>query len=195
LILLLDHHDSFVYNLVQCFGSLDEVVVQQMSTLDADSVLHMPWRLLVLGPGPGHPSQLQKVLELVRRIPGHRHVFGVCLGLQLVVTALGGKVSHAPETVHGKCSAILHDGQGVFHGLPQGFQATRYHSLAADLQSLPAGLQVSAQTADGLVMGIRSRSHAVEAVQFHPDSFACSCGPALMEAAWRNTFGSPCKSL
>lgn len=186
MILLLDHHDSFVFNIVQCLGGLDEIVVQQMAELDGKSVLRMPWQLLVLGPGPGHPRQLTKVLELIRFMPAHRHVFGVCLGLQIIVTAFGGTVVRAPQTVHGKCSAIWHDQQGVFRGLPQGFAATRYHSLCADPRNLPASLQISARSDDGVIMGIRSRTHAMEAVQFHPDSFACSNGPALLEACWRS---------
>ncbi|MCB1052497.1 MAG: aminodeoxychorismate/anthranilate synthase component II [Acidobacteria bacterium] len=183
MILFLDNYDSFSYNLVQILGGLDDIEVVHNDTIQIHEVLARLDDLVVIGPGPGRPSQAGICVDLIRHWPPDRKLFGVCLGLQAMVEAFGGRVIHAPSLVHGKTSAISHNGKGVFRGMPEGFQATRYHSLCADRASLPQQFEVTAETKDGVIMGIRSRTHQMEAVQFHPESHATDAGHQLLANA------------
>jgi para-aminobenzoate synthetase component II len=176
-VLVVDNHDSFVYNIVQYLGELGaDCVVRDRSRVslgDADTVDGV-----LVSPGPGHPRDSGVCLDLVRRAPVP--LLGVCLGLQAIAQAWGATVTRAPEIVHGYTSPIRHDGRGVFAGLPTPLTATRYHSLAVDPRTVPPVLDVSAWTPDGVVMGLRHRERAVEGVQFHPESVLSHEGRALL---------------
>ena len=170
-ILVIDNKDSFVYNLVQYLGELgaepivhrdDAITIDQVDQIDPDGIL--------ISPGPGHPSAATLSNELIRTWGARRPVFGVCLGLQCIGEVFGGHVIRAPHVVHGKTSLITHDGQGVFEGLPDPVEATRYHSLIVERSTLPDELEITAETDDGLIMGLRHRELMVEGVQFHPES-------------------------
>jgi anthranilate synthase component II len=180
---VIDNYDSFVYNLVQYLGELgaeplvhrhDELTLDEIRALDPDAVL--------ISPGPGRPEDAGLSNEVIRQFAGVRPVLGVCLGHQCVGQVYGGEVVRAPEIMHGKTSLIHHDGTGVFAGLPNPFEATRYHSLVVDRSSVPDELVVTAWTADGVVMGLRHRSPevAVEGVQFHPESILTASGHDLL---------------
>ena len=180
-LLLIDNYDSFTYNLVQAFLVLgaevdvrrnDEITVEQAERLDATH--------LVISPGPGTPKDAGVSMAMIRAFAGRLPILGVCLGHQSLVEVFGGKVVRAGRLMHGKVSPVRHDGRGVFRGLPQDFQAGRYHSLIADPASLPPVLEVTAQTAQGEIMGVRHKSLAVEGVQFHPESVLTPDGPALL---------------
>ncbi|MFD9486616.1 MULTISPECIES: aminodeoxychorismate/anthranilate synthase component II [unclassified Streptomyces] len=183
-VLVVDNYDSFVFNLVQYLyqlGAECEVVRNDEVSLEHaqdgfDGVL--------LSPGPGAPEQAGVCIDMVRHCAATGvPVFGVCLGMQSMMVAYGGVVDRAPELLHGKTSPVLHEGAGVFQGLPSPFTATRYHSLAAEPATLPAELEVTAWTADGIVMGLRHRELPVEGVQFHPESVLTEHGH-LMLANW-----------
>ncbi|MFI1107533.1 MULTISPECIES: aminodeoxychorismate/anthranilate synthase component II [Streptomyces] len=183
-ILVVDNYDSFVFNLVQYLyqlGATCEVVRNdEVSTGHAqdgfDGVL--------LSPGPGTPEEAGVCVEMVRHCAATRvPVFGVCLGMQSMAVAYGGVVDRAPELLHGKTSLVRHEGRGVFAGLPTPFTATRYHSLAAEPRTVPAELEVTARTEDGIIMGLRHREHAVEGVQFHPESVLTEHGHRML-ANW-----------
>ncbi|MEU4346868.1 aminodeoxychorismate/anthranilate synthase component II [Streptomyces sp. NPDC023838] len=183
-VLVVDNYDSFVFNLVQYLyqlGAECEVVRNDEVSLEHaqdgfDGVL--------LSPGPGAPEQAGVCVDMVRHCAATGvPVFGVCLGMQSMMVAYGGVVDRAPELLHGKTSPVLHEGAGVFQGLPSPFTATRYHSLAAEPATLPAELEVTAWTADGIVMGLRHRELPVEGVQFHPESVLTEHGH-LMLANW-----------
>ncbi|MFF8614744.1 aminodeoxychorismate/anthranilate synthase component II [Streptomyces sp. NPDC015350] len=183
-ILVVDNYDSFVFNLVQYLyqlGAECEVLRNdEVTTAHAqdgfDGVL--------LSPGPGAPEQAGVCIEMVRHCAATGvPVFGVCLGMQSIAVAYGGVVDRAPELLHGKTSSVTHEGVGVFAGLPSPFTATRYHSLAAEPGTVPPELEVTARTADGIIMGLRHRELAVEGVQFHPESVLTEYGH-LMLANW-----------
>jgi anthranilate synthase/aminodeoxychorismate synthase-like glutamine amidotransferase len=168
-ILLIDNYDSFTYNLVHLFQELGaEVVVERNDAIDADEAERLRPSHLVVSPGPGRPADSGSTLEIVRRLAPVTPTLGVCLGHQAVVEAFGGEIGQAKRLLHGKASAITHDGRGIFAGLPQGFEAGRYHSLAAT--SVPEALEVSATSDDSEVMGVRHRELRVDGVQFHPES-------------------------
>jgi anthranilate synthase component 2 len=180
-VLVIDNYDSFVYNLVQYLGELgaeplvhrhDELTLDEIVALDPDAVL--------VSPGPGRPEDAGLSNDVIRRFAGRRPVLGVCLGHQCIGQVFGGEVVRAPEIMHGKTSLIRHDGRGVFAGLPQPFEATRYHSLVVERSSVPPELEITAWTDDGIVMGLRHREHAVEGVQFHPESILTGCGHDLL---------------
>jgi anthranilate synthase/aminodeoxychorismate synthase-like glutamine amidotransferase len=180
-VLVIDNYDSFVYNLVQYLGELgaeplvhrhDDLSLDQIAGLDPDAVL--------ISPGPGRPEDAGLSNEVIRHFAGRRPVLGVCLGHQCIGQVFGGDVVRAPEIMHGKTSLIRHDGQGVFAGLPEPFEATRYHSLVVERSSVPPELEITAWTDDGVVMGLRHREHAVEGVQFHPESILTGCGHDLL---------------
>jgi anthranilate synthase/aminodeoxychorismate synthase-like glutamine amidotransferase len=177
-ILLVDNYDSFTYNLAHLFGELGaEVVVRRNDALDADEAERLAPSHLVLSPGPGRPGDAGASVEIVKRLAPSVRTLGVCLGHQAIVEAFGGEVGQARRIVHGKASAIDHDGRGLFRGLPQPFEAGRYHSLAAT--SLPGCLEVSATCTDGEVMAVRHRELPVDGVQFHPESVLTPLGPEL----------------
>jgi anthranilate synthase/aminodeoxychorismate synthase-like glutamine amidotransferase len=181
MIFVLDNYDSFTYNLVQYLGELGATLrVARNDGLTVDDVESLAPEGIVISPGPGHPDGAGISLELIRRFHARVPILGVCLGHQAIGQAFGGIVARAPRQMHGKTSPISHDGRGVFHGLPAGFEATRYHSLVVLESSLPAELEISARADDGEIMGLRHRRHPVEGVQFHPESILTGQGKALL---------------
>nr|NLI50384.1 aminodeoxychorismate/anthranilate synthase component II [Propionibacterium sp.] len=184
-ILVVDNYDSFVYNLVQYLAQLgaDVDVWRNDDPRFADPAWADAFDGVLLSPGPGTPEAAGVCVELVRSHAGRLPIFGVCLGLQSIAVAYGGVVGRAPELVHGKTSAVFHDGRGVFAGLPDPFTATRYHSLALDPATVPDCLEVSAWTETGVIMAIRHRDLPVEAVQFHPESVLTEGGHQML-ARW-----------
>jgi anthranilate synthase/aminodeoxychorismate synthase-like glutamine amidotransferase len=178
MILLVDNYDSFTYNLVHLFEELGaEVVVRRNDEIDADEAERLAPSHLVISPGPGRPEHSGATVEIVRRLAPTTPTLGVCLGHQAIVEAFGGEIGQAQRLVHGKASAVSHDGRGIFAGLSQDFQAGRYHSLAAT--TVPDELEVSATTEDGEVMAVRHRALRVDGVQFHPESVLTPEGPQL----------------
>ena len=180
-ILVLDNYDSFVFNLVQYLGELgaepsvhraDSLTIEQIDQLDPDGVL--------ISPGPGRPEDAGLSNEVITHFAGRVPVFGVCLGHQCIGQIYGGDVVRAPEIMHGKTSLIEHTGVGVFEGLPNPFEATRYHSLVVQRDTVPDVLEITAWTSDGLVMGLRHRQFDVEGVQFHPESILTAGGHRLV---------------
>jgi anthranilate synthase/aminodeoxychorismate synthase-like glutamine amidotransferase len=181
-ILVIDNYDSFVYNLVQYLGELgaepvvhrhDDLALEQILDLDPDGVL--------VSPGPGRPEDAGLSNEVIRHFTGVRPVLGVCLGHQCLGQVYGGDIVRAPAVMHGKTSLVHHDGEGVFRDLPNPFEATRYHSLVVDPESVPDALVVTAWTDDGVVMGLRHRAHpSTEGVQFHPESILTAGGHDLV---------------
>jgi anthranilate synthase component 2 len=185
-IVLIDNYDSFTYNLVQYLGELGEDVrVIRNDAMDVSAVRALAPSAIVISPGPGTPDDAGLSLEVLNAMAAEVPVFGVCLGHQAIGQAFGGKVVRARRIMHGKTSMIHHDGKGVFDGLPNPFQATRYHSLVVEAASLPACLEVSAwtQNEDGSreeIMGLRHRTLPVEGVQFHPESILTQHGHDLL---------------
>ncbi|MDE3086355.1 MAG: aminodeoxychorismate/anthranilate synthase component II [Acidobacteriota bacterium] len=181
-VLLVDNYDSFTYNLVQELGELgaDPVVVRN-DAVDVEGIRAMGVDALVISPGPGRPESAGISLAVVAELAGELPILGVCLGHQCIGQAYGGSVVAAPELMHGKTSPIFHTGTGVFDGLPNPVEATRYHSLVVDRDSLPEVLEVTAETTDGVVMGLRHRDLPVEGVQFHPESILTPDGPRLLQ--------------
>ena len=178
MILLVDNYDSFTYNLAHLFEELGaEVVVRRNDQIDADTAERLAPSHLVISPGPGRPADAGASLEIIRRLAPTTPTLGVCLGHQAIVEAFGGEVGQARELLHGKASPVHHDGRGVFAGLPDGFEAGRYHSLAA--VRIPEVLEVTATADDGEVMAVRHRDLRVEGVQFHPESVLTPLGPDL----------------
>jgi anthranilate synthase/aminodeoxychorismate synthase-like glutamine amidotransferase len=180
-ILVLDNYDSFVFNLVQYLGELGaEPIVHRSDQLTLDQIVELDPDGVLISPGPGRPEDAGLSNEVIRHFAGRRPVFGVCLGHQCIGQVFGGEVVRAPEIMHGKTSLIRHAGAGVFEGLPQPFEATRYHSLVVERSSVPDVLEITAETDDGLVMGLRHREHDVEGVQFHPESILTASGHQLV---------------
>jgi anthranilate synthase component 2 len=178
-VLVVDNYDSFTYNLVHLLEELGaEVVVRRNDELSSDEARALAPDRLVVSPGPGRPAEAGCSLELVRDLGPEIPTLGVCLGHQAIVEAYGGRIGPAHALVHGKASRVRHDGRGVFAGLPAEIQAGRYHSLAS--ARVPDALEVTARTDDGEVMGVRHREHAVEGVQFHPESVLTPDGSALL---------------
>jgi len=186
MILMIDNYDSFTYNLVQYLGELGEDVrVERNDALSVDAIRRMAPERIVISPGPGTPDQAGVTLELIEKLGARIPILGVCLGHQSIGQVFGGKVVRAREIMHGKTSLIHHTGKGVFAGLPNPFEATRYHSLVVEKSSVPAVLDVTAwtQAPDGSldeIMGLRHRTLPVEGVQFHPESILTQHGHALL---------------
>lgn len=181
-VLVIDNYDSFVYILVQYLGELgvepivvrhDKISLEEAVTLNPDRVL--------ISPGPGVPDDAGISNALIERMKETCPILGVCLGLQCIGQVFGGQIVRSPEVMHGKTSDIHHDGRGVFHDLPNPFQATRYHSLIVEAESLPSDLEISAESTDGLVMGLRHTKYPIEGVQFHPESILTKNGLALIK--------------
>ena len=178
MILLIDNYDSFTYNLAHLFGALGcEVKVVRNDAIDADMAADLVPSHVVISPGPGRPRDAGASVEIVRRLAPNVPTLGVCLGHQAVVEAFGGEVGPAKRLVHGKARAVRHDGRGIFAGLPEEFEAGRYHSLAAT--GLPDVLEPTAFAEDGEVMAVRHRERRAVGVQFHPESVLTPDGPAL----------------
>ncbi len=181
-LLLIDNYDSFTYNLVQAFLILGaEVDVRRNDAVTIEEALASAPTHVCISPGPGTPYDAGVSMEMIRAFAGKVPIFGVCLGHQSIVEAFGGKVVRAGRLMHGKTSQITHDGKALFEGLPNPCETGRYHSLIAQSESLPAHLQVTAQTAEGEIMGVRHRDLMVEGVQFHPESVLTPNGPQLMK--------------
>ena len=182
MLLLIDNYDSFTYNLVHYLGELGaEVEIYRNDALSADDALALNLRGIVLSPGPCDPDRAGICLELIEKNTGGVPLLGVCLGHQAIGQAFGGKVVRAPSLMHGKTSDIQHSGDGLFEGVPTPFSATRYHSLVVERQSLPDCLEVTAQTNDGVIMGLAHREYPVHGVQFHPESIASEQGHELLK--------------
>ncbi len=180
-ILLLDNYDSFTYNLFQYLAELGaKVEVRRNDQIEVDDIRDAAPNGIVISPGPGTPAEAGISLPLIRELGMDIPILGVCLGHQAIAVAYGGRVSRAPRPIHGKCSAIEHDGTGVFQGLPTPFAATRYHSLIVERASLPDNLEITAWTGDGLIMGLRHRTLPVEGIQFHPESYTTEHGKVLL---------------
>jgi len=180
-VLVIDNYDSFVYNLVQELGELGaDPVVHRNDTIDVAAIREAAPDLILISPGPGRPEDAGVSLAVITELAGVIPILGVCLGHQAIGQAFGGDVVQAPTLMHGKTSAIHHDGRGVFAGLPDPFTATRYHSLVVEPSTVPEELEVTARTSDGVIMGLRHRSLAVEGVQFHPESLLTPEGPPLL---------------
>ena len=180
-LLLIDNYDSFTYNLVQAFLVLGaEVVVHRNDAIGLDEAAAIEPTHLVISPGPGRPEDAGTSLAMIGHFAGRIPVLGVCLGHQSIVQHYGGEIVAAGALMHGKTSWVQHDGQGLFAGLPNPFEAGRYHSLAANRQRVPAELEVTARTKEGEIMGVRHRELAVVGVQFHPESVLTPDGPALL---------------
>lgn len=182
MIFILDNYDSFTYNLVQYFGDLGaQPVVRRNNEITVSELSNMRPERICISPGPGAPHEAGISEEIIRELGPTIPVLGVCLGHQAIGEVYGGEVVRAGRLMHGKTSPILHDGNGVFAGLPSPFEATRYHSLVVKPESVPACLEVSAQTAEGEIMGLRHREFPVHGVQFHPESILTSEGKRLLE--------------
>jgi para-aminobenzoate synthetase component 2 len=183
MLLVIDNYDSFTYNLVQYLCELGaELVVRRNDEVTVEEIERelRPGKI-VISPGPGTPDGAGVTLEVVEKFAGRVPLLGVCLGHQAIGQVFGGRVARARRPVHGKPSEVEHDGRTIFAGLPQPFEAGRYHSLVVERESLPACLEVSAETRDGIVMGLRHRELAVEGVQFHPESILTGAGKLLLD--------------
>jgi anthranilate synthase/aminodeoxychorismate synthase-like glutamine amidotransferase len=184
---VIDNYDSFTYNLVQYLGELGaDTEVFRNDAIDATGLAELEPAAVVISPGPCTPDEAGISLEVVARMGATTPLLGVCLGHQAIGQAYGGRVVRAPVVMHGKVSRIHHTGAGVLHGIDDPLEATRYHSLVVDRESLPAELEVTAWTDDGLVMGMRHRKHPVEGVQFHPESICTPCGHELLRTFLSN---------
>jgi anthranilate synthase/aminodeoxychorismate synthase-like glutamine amidotransferase len=180
-VLVIDNYDSFVYNLVQYLGELGaEPVVHRNDAIDLAGVAALAPDAILVSPGPGRPADAGVSNDVIRTFGPRVPVLGVCLGHQCIGEVFGGRVVRAPEIMHGKTSLIHHGGRGVFAGLPNPFEATRYHSLVVAADSVPDVLEVTATTAEGVVMGLRHREHPIEGVQFHPESVLTTAGHDLL---------------
>ncbi|MBJ7380697.1 MAG: aminodeoxychorismate/anthranilate synthase component II [Polynucleobacter sp.] len=182
MLLMIDNYDSFTYNLVQYFAELgedvrvyrnDEITIQDIATLNPDRIC--------ISPGPCSPAEAGVSVETIRQFAGKIPILGVCLGHQAIGEAFGGKVIRAKKVMHGKTDLIHNTGQGVFKNLPKQFKVTRYHSLAIERPTLPKELEITAESADGEIMGVRHRNYVVEGVQFHPESILSEEGHALLK--------------
>jgi para-aminobenzoate synthetase component 2 len=182
MIVMIDNYDSFTYNLVQYLGELgeelrvfrnDKITIQELEELQPEFIM--------VSPGPCTPDEAGVSLEVIRHFAGKIPLFGVCLGHQALAQVFGGKVIRADRLMHGKTSPVLHDGKTVFEGIPSPYQATRYHSLIVEKESLPDCLEISAWTEEGEIMGLRHKELAVEGVQFHPESIITDYGKKLLQ--------------
>jgi len=182
MLLMIDNYDSFTYNLVQYFGELgqdlkvyrnDKITISEIEKMNPDRI--------VISPGPCTPKEAGISIDVIRHFTGKIPILGVCLGHQSIGDAFGGDVIRAPYLMHGKTSMIHHDGRTIFAGLPNPFEATRYHSLIIRRETMPAVLEISAWTEDGVVMGVRHKQHKLEGVQFHPESILTGVGKNLLQ--------------
>jgi anthranilate synthase/aminodeoxychorismate synthase-like glutamine amidotransferase len=182
MILLIDNYDSFTYNLYQYLGEMGaDLKVIRNDEMTADQALGLGPEKIVISPGPGNPDQAGISLEIIKKAAGRVPLLGVCLGHQSLGQVFGGSVVRAPKLMHGKTSQIHHDGRSIFAGVPVPFTATRYHSLVVQRDTVPDCLEISAWTDDGLVMGLRHKEHALEGVQFHPESILTNAGKDLLK--------------
>jgi len=182
MILLLDNYDSFTYNLAQYLGELGcHVEVHRNDKITVEEIARRKPERIVISPGPCTPQEAGVSVELIERLAGKFPILGVCLGHQAIGAAFGGKIIRAPKLFHGKTSKIHHDGKNIYRQLPDPLTATRYHSLIVERKSLPRELAVTAETDDGIIMGLRHRRHKIEGVQFHPESVLTDSGKQLLQ--------------
>jgi anthranilate synthase/aminodeoxychorismate synthase-like glutamine amidotransferase len=181
MILVIDNYDSFTYNLVQYLGELgQEIVVHRNDAITLDAIAALRPDHLLISPGPCSPAEAGISVAAIQRFAGEIPILGVCLGHQSIGHAFGGKIVRAGRLMHGKTSPIRHDNQGVFAGMPPEFPGTRYHSLAIERESCPACLTITAETAEGEIMGVRHKTLPIEGVQFHPESILTQGGKRLL---------------
>jgi anthranilate synthase/aminodeoxychorismate synthase-like glutamine amidotransferase len=182
MILLLDNYDSFTYNLAQYLGELGcTLEVHRNDKISVEQITRRKPERIVISPGPCTPREAGISIELIEQLAGDYPILGVCLGHQAIGAAFGGNIVRAPKLFHGKTSEIAHDGRGLFRGVPNPLTATRYHSLVVDRKSLPRCLEISAETRDGIIMGLRHRKRKVEGVQFHPESVLTEAGKQILK--------------
>jgi len=181
-ILLLDNYDSFTYNLAQYLGELGcQVEVHRNDKISVEDIVRRKPEKIVISPGPCTPQEAGICVELIQKLAGKIPILGVCLGHQAIGAAFGGKIIRAPKLFHGKTSDIEHDGKGIFRNLTNPFTATRYHSLIVERKSLPRELTITAETQDGIIMGMRHKRYRLEGVQFHPESVLTVPGKELLQ--------------
>ena len=181
MLLFIDNYDSFTYNIVQYFAELgQEISVRRNDDITLDEIAELQPQYLVIGPGPCSPKEAGISVPALRRFAGQIPILGVCLGHQAIGEAFGGRIVRAQELMHGKVSPVHHTNNGVFAGLPNPVNCTRYHSLAIERASLPECLDITAWTADGEIMGVRHKQHAVEGVQFHPEALLTEHGHDML---------------
>ncbi len=181
MVLVIDNFDSFTYNLVQVLGTFTtDIVVKRNNQVGIDDVMNLKPAGIVISPGPGRPERAGITVDVIRRCSPSIPTLGVCLGHQAIGHAFGAAIVHAPTLMHGRTSSIRHDGQALFRGIPNPFEATRYHSLVVSEERLPAQLEVTATSPEGVVMGIRHRSLPIEGVQFHPESILTEHGTHII---------------
>lgn len=182
MILLLDNYDSFTYNLAQYLGELGcTLEVHRNDKISVEEIVRRKPERIVISPGPCTPQEAGISVELIEKLAGKFLILGVCLGHQAIGAAFGGRIVRAPKLFHGKTSEIEHDGKGIFRSVPNPLTATRYHSLIVERKSLPRELQISAETGDGIIMGLRHRKYKVEGVQFHPESVLTESGKQILK--------------
>lgn len=191
MILVIDNYDSFTYNLVHLVGRrTSDLKVVRNDVLDVDAIRDLAPRGILISPGPGRPADAGVTEEVVSALGPSVPILGVCLGHQAIGEVYGGRIDYAPTLMHGKTSEIAHDGHGVFRNVSNPFTATRYHSLVVDRASVPACLDISAETKDGVVMALRHREHPVEGIQFHPESVLTKEGPRIVDNWLEEVLGS-----
>lgn len=187
MIYMIDHYDSFTYNLVQYLGELgEEVVVRRNDEVEIDEIIELDPDLIFLSPGPCSPDETGITLKVINHFKEVKPIFGVCLGHQAIAQVFGGSVVRAEKLMHGKSSRIFHDGQGIYHGLNNPMEAMRYHSLIVELSDLPECFEVTASTVEGEIMGIRHVDFPIEGVQFHPESIGTEDGKRLLKNVIEN---------
>ena len=181
MILVIDNYDSFTYNLVQYLGEMKaEVKVVRNDKITIDEIRRLKPEAIVISPGPCTPKEAGISVPIVKELYKEIPILGVCLGHQSIGEAFGGNVVKAPSVVHGKTSEVLHEGKGIFKSIPLKFKATRYHSLVIESKTLPDSLDITAKTADGVIMGVQHKQYPVFGVQFHPESIATEYGKVLL---------------
>ena len=184
MILVIDNYDSFTYNLVHLLGyHTRDLKVVRNDALEVDDIRRLAPSAILVSPGPGRPADAGITEDVIRELGEEIPILGVCLGHQAIGEVYGGRVTYAPTLMHGKTSEIEHDGSGLYQDVANPFTATRYHSLVVDRNSLPEDLEITAETADGVIMGVRHRRHPVEGIQFHPESVLTREGPKII-ANW-----------
>ncbi|MCA0758359.1 aminodeoxychorismate/anthranilate synthase component II [Paenibacillus sp. N4] len=191
MILVIDNYDSFTYNLVQYLGELgEEIVVKRNDEIDLAGIEALAPDHILISPGPCSPNEAGISLSLIDHFKGKIPIFGVCLGHQSIGQAFGGEVVRAEKLMHGKTSEIHHNGKSIFEGMPSPFTATRYHSLIVRRETLPDCLEVTAETAEGEIMGLRHKEYAIEGVQFHPESIITEHGLTMLRNFLQNRTGA-----
>ena len=182
MLLVIDNYDSFTYNLVQYLGELGaDMQIFRNDEITVDEIEELAPKHILISPGPGTPDSAGVTLETIARFAGRLPILGVCLGHQAIGQHFGGRVSRAPEPVHGKPVELTHDGRSIFAGLPERFSAGRYHSLIVEREGMPDCLEISAESPDGLVMGLRHKELPIEGVQFHPESILTEHGKTMLK--------------